>query len=122
MIFVAIMIAVFLAIAARGAYFMAAERRQRLVSMPEAKRRALLDEEDLVAEHGHVNPALICPHCQQRGAVRTRQVDHKTGGISGGKAIAAFLTGGISLIATGLSTSERRTESWCGSCRSTWRF
>jgi hypothetical protein len=121
MIIVAILFALFLAIAARGVYLMAAERRQRLLSMSEAQRLAFLDEEELVAEHGQVNPALICPHCQQRGAVRTRPVDQKSG-LSGGKATAALLTGGVSLVATGLSNSERRTESWCGSCRSTWRF
>ena len=65
--------------------------------------------------------ALVCPHCQSEGTVRTKQVMQKRG-ISGGKATAAVLTGGISLLATGLSRKEPCTEAHCSHCGSTWRF
>jgi hypothetical protein len=69
--------------------------------------------------HGFVNPALICPHCQTKGQVRTKLVKHKMG-ISGGKATAAVLTGGFSVLATGLSRKEEFTEACCGNCGSKW--
>jgi len=53
-------------------------------------------------EWGPVNPSLICPHCQTRGQVHTKRVKRKAG-ISGGKVMGGLLTGGISLIGTGLS-------------------
>lgn len=53
-------------------------------------------------EHGPLNPSLICPHCHQQGIVRTEPTNRKKG-ISGGKATAAVLTGGVSMLATGLS-------------------
>ena len=65
--------------------------------------------------------ALVCPHCQSEGTVRTKQVMQKRG-ISGGKATAAVLTGGVSLLATGLSRKETCTEAHCSRCGSTWRF
>jgi hypothetical protein len=43
-------------------------------------------------------------------------------GISGGKATGAILTGGLSLLATGLSRKERLTEAHCDNCGSTWTF
>jgi N-acetylglucosamine-6-sulfatase len=57
--------------------------------------------------------SIICPHCQTRGRVSTRSVNQK-GGVSGGKAIGAILTAGVSLFATGLSRKERVTEMHCG--------
>jgi hypothetical protein len=65
------------------------------------------------------NPMLICPHCGTKGNVRTRSVTRKKS-ISGGKVMGALFTGGISLLATGLSRKERETEASCGNCRSTW--
>ena len=70
---------------------------------------------------GDPNPHIICPHCQQKGEVRTKPVEQKTG-ISGGKATAAVLTGGFSLLATGLSRKQQMTEAHCMNCNSTWRF
>ena len=67
------------------------------------------------------SPQLVCPHCQSRGTVRTKRVRQKKG-ISGGKATAAVLTGGVSLLATGLSRKETQTEAHCSNCGSTWRF
>lgn len=43
-------------------------------------------------------------------------------GVSGGKATAALLTGGFSLLAMGLSRKQRVTEAWCSNCQSTWCF
>ena len=63
----------------------------------------------------------ICPHCHQRGGVRTRRVVRKAG-IDGGKATAALLTDGWSLLATGLSREETVTEAKCSHCHSTWHF
>jgi hypothetical protein len=64
---------------------------------------------------------LVCPHCGKRGYVRTEQVRLKKG-ISGGKATGAILTGGISLVATGLSRKEDATKAQCSNCDSVWHF
>lgn len=71
--------------------------------------------------HGQINPRLICPHCQTQGHVRTKQVENKAG-ISGGKATAAVLTGGWSLLAVGLSRKQTVTAARCGECSSAWQF
>lgn len=71
--------------------------------------------------HGPINGAVVCPHCQTRGQVHTQMVSKKRG-ISGGKATAALLTGGVSMLATGLARKERVTEAFCGHCHSTWIF
>jgi hypothetical protein len=62
---------------------------------------------------------IVCPHCQTRGAVDTRQVRVKQG-ISGGKATGAILTGGASLLATGLSRKTHVTRLSCGACGMVW--
>ncbi len=72
-------------------------------------------------QDGEVNPALICPHCQTKGQVRVKAIKHKAG-ISGSKATAAVLTGGISMLATGLSRKEVMTQANCSNCGSIWRF
>lgn len=71
--------------------------------------------------HGSRNPSLKCPHCDVRGRVHTKQAQRKAG-ISGGKATGAILTGGVSLLATGLSRKEKVTEAYCDSCKSKWLF
>jgi len=60
---------------------------------------------------------IICPHCHTRGHVRTQLVSAKQG-ISGGKATAAILTGGLSLLATGLSQRQKITKATCSNCGS----
>lgn len=82
---------------------------------------AFLQEQFAEVAQGVINPALICPHCQTKGQVRTLSIKEKKG-VSGGKATGALLTGGISLLATGLSRKENATRGSCGSCRSTWTF
>jgi hypothetical protein len=70
---------------------------------------------------GAVNPVLVCPHCQTKGFVR-RKLIRKDVGISSKKATAAALTGGVSLLATGLSRKEWVTQSHCDHCGSTWNL
>ena len=70
---------------------------------------------------GALNPKIICPHCQTKGSVRTQPVKRKKG-ISGAKATGALLTGGISMLATGLSRKEDITQAHCDNCKSTWDY
>jgi hypothetical protein len=70
---------------------------------------------------GPLNPPLVCPHCQEKGQVRAKTRTQKKG-ISGGKATAAVLTAGTSLLAVGLSRKEKATQAHCGNCNSTWQF
>lgn len=67
------------------------------------------------------NPAMICPHCGEQGKVRTQDIKAKKG-ISGGKATGAILTGGVSMLATGLSRKEKMTKCTCWNCWNTWAF
>jgi hypothetical protein len=63
---------------------------------------------------------LICPHCQTKGRIN-RSLDTAKGPISGGKATGAILTGGVSLLFTGLSRKSVVTRNHCGACNTTWR-
>jgi uncharacterized membrane protein len=85
-----------------------------------AVREALSDMQQQ-SRYGHLNAEMVCPHCQTNGAIHTKLVTQKRG-ISGGKATAAVLTGGVSLLATGLSRKEQATEAHCGHCGNTWYF
>lgn len=87
------------------------------------KRRAQLQsaERSALWAYGRTNSQMVCPHCQTRGKVRTKPIDKKAG-ISGGKATAALLTGGLSILATGLSRKEALTQAHCDNCDSTWAF
>jgi len=60
-----------------------------------------------------------CPHCGVAGRVATKPVKVKRG-ISGGKATGALLTGGVSMLATGLSRKEGATAMACGNCGMHW--
>src|SRR5262249_4412185 len=71
--------------------------------------------------YGPVNSKILCPHCQTRGQVRAKVVEQKRG-ISGGKATGALLTGGLSLLVTGLSRKEKVTQARCDNCESIWHF
>jgi len=75
----------------------------------------------LFMAHGELNSKMLCPHCGDRGAVHVKSKKDKAG-ISGGKATAALLTGGFSLLALGLSRHQEVTEAWCGNCGSRWKF
>lgn len=65
--------------------------------------------------------AVICPHCGNRGGVIAKRVKAKKG-ISGAKATGFILTGGWSLLATGLSRKEWVTDAKCKKCGSQWQF
>lgn len=97
-----------------------AERKQRALEKFQQQREARKTAE-LEFKYGKLNDKLVCPHCQQKGHVRTKGIT-KSKGISGGKATAALLTGGISLVATGLSQIEKHTQANCSNCNSTWQF
>lgn len=71
--------------------------------------------------YGSVNDKILCPHCGERGQVRTQRSQQKAG-ISGGKVMGGLLTGGVSLLATGLSRKQWVTNARCGSCQSQWQF
>jgi hypothetical protein len=71
--------------------------------------------------YGDINAAMICPHCNTKGQIRTKVVENKRG-VSGGKATAAILTGGVSLLVTGLSRKEEATQARCGNCSNLWSF
>lgn len=61
----------------------------------------------------------VCPHCGVRGRVTSRSVKQKKG-ISGGKATGAVLTGGLSILGTGLSRKEKATQMHCHNCNTVW--
>lgn len=62
---------------------------------------------------------IVCPHCQVAGKVTSERVRVKRG-VSGGKATGAILTGGLSMLGTGLSRKQMITSLRCGNCRMTW--
>jgi len=70
---------------------------------------------------GVINAQIVCPQCQRSGSVRTKKTRQKVG-VSGGKATGALLTGGLSLLATGLSRKQQVTQAHCGNCGSDWTF
>lgn len=70
---------------------------------------------------GEVNPEYVCPHCQTKGYVRLQSVNRKKG-ISGAKVTGALLTGGLSMLATGLSRKDFLTQARCDKCKCTWDF
>ena len=72
-------------------------------------------------EWGEINSKMVCPHCQTKGKIRTKQVEVKRG-ISGTKATAAVLTGGVSVLATGLSQKDKNTQAHCEECDASWKF
>lgn len=73
------------------------------------------------AYKGVHNPKMICPHCQTEGKVYSCSGVQK-GGISGGKAIGGWLTGGLSLLATGIQQRHDVTLARCDNCKSQWQF
>lgn len=72
-------------------------------------------------EYGEINSAMMCPHCQTKGKVRTKHITQKKG-ISGSKAAAAVVTGGVSILAVGLARKEGATQAHCDNCKNTWLF
>lgn len=60
-----------------------------------------------------------CPHCDAVGYITTSEVKVKQG-VSGGKATAAVMTAGFSMLATGLSRKQKVTQCKCGKCGMAW--
>jgi hypothetical protein len=65
------------------------------------------------------NKQIVCPHCQTKGTVKTEPTRVKQG-ISGGKATAGLLTGGLSILATGLSQKHEVLKATCHNCKTVW--
>lgn len=84
-------------------------------------RRAQNEINRAVLMHGDLRSQVVCPHCMERGRVRCKEIKNKKG-ISGGKATGAILTGGVSMLATGLSRKEAATQAYCENCKSSWQF
>lgn len=105
---------------AKAVAAMSPEDRSRYELQRKEERRAL-HATLLTRQHGQINPKMICPHCQYTNCVRLQTVKRKKG-ISGSKATAAILTGGVSLLATGLARKEQMTEAYCGNCNNNWLF
>ena len=64
---------------------------------------------------------IVCTACHATGSVRTLHGKAKRG-VSGGKATAALLTGGLSLAAVGLSRKQFVTRARCAQCNSEWEM
>lgn len=76
-------------------------------------------------KHGKLVPELICPHCQAKGKVRVQSHKRKTGYSAAktvSKGTAAMLTGGASLLGTGVNISRyaKGTRMHCGNCTTSW--
>lgn len=78
--------------------------------------RARAEQREAKAE---AEKKIVCPHCQTAGQVTTVMVKKKHG-ISGGKATGAILTGGVSLLATGLARKGWVTKLHCANCLMDW--
>jgi hypothetical protein len=59
--------------------------------------------------------SIVCAFCHEAGNVTTRAVKVKRG-VSGAKATGAVLTGGLSVVGTGLSRKQEATELRCSGC------
>jgi transcription elongation factor Elf1 len=64
-------------------------------------------------------PMIDCPHCGASGSVTVEHKKQKKG-LSGGKSTGALLTGGVSMLATGLSRKEEVTVLTCKKCTVKW--
>lgn len=65
------------------------------------------------------SPDIVCPHCRAQGTVKVSQVRRKQG-LSGGKVTGAVFTGGVSMLATGLSRKTAVNHMRCLNCRVQW--
>ncbi len=80
-----------------------------------AKKRAAEEAEARRPFDQHI----VCPHCHTQGSVQTRHGQQKQG-ISGAKATGAVLTGGVSLLAVGLSRKQDGVNATCHRCGMAW--
>jgi hypothetical protein len=105
----------------RARYIKAKEELDKAKEERAEAFRKSWEERSATSDYGPINPQMVCPHCQSKGSVRTKPVIKKAG-ISGGKTTAAILTGGLSMLATGLSRKEGMTQAHCDQCTCTWVF
>lgn len=68
-----------------------------------------------------IKQEMISPHWGQKSCVRAG-LAKRTVGISGGKVTTALLTGGLSILGTGLSQKEWVTKAECDNCGCSWVF
>ena len=111
---------ILLAAAFAGGFYLWQLEQER-IAMMSPEERAEHDDKWATIQHGERNSQLICPHCQEKGKIRTKSVVQKKG-VSGGKATAALLTGGASLLVAGLSRKENATAAHCDNCNCDWVF
>lgn len=99
---------VLLSLAVIGAFFYLVQRYEKSPAQVAARER----ERQRQAQ-------IVCPHCQVPGQV-TRTLVQRKRGVSGGKATGALITGGASMLATGLSRKQQYTHMDCGNCGTGW--
>lgn len=63
--------------------------------------------------------AMNCPHCNGQKTVRVEHVKKKKG-VSPGKIAAGVVTGGFSLLATGLAKKDEVNQLTCSACGMKW--
>ena len=83
-----------------------------------AMQRAKSSPERLARER-EAQARIRCPHCGEVGHVTKTLVQRKQG-VSGGKATGALLTGGVSMVFTGLSRKQQMSHLRCGNCLMEW--
>lgn len=71
--------------------------------------------------YGNQNSQMICPHCQQKGWIRTK-TDITSSSSDGKKVAGALITGGLSLLVTGAPENKSRTQAHCLNCKQTWYY
>ena len=108
---------------AMAVWALMAEKKAVPKMFPEQRAQRRKEQKQAAAsfEYGPLQREIVCPHCQTKGNVHTKSVKQKKG-VSGGKATAAPLTGGISMLATGLSRKKANTQAHCSNCNITWYF
>jgi hypothetical protein len=65
------------------------------------------------------NEQIVCPHCHTQGSVSVTSTQRKKG-LSGGKAAGGLMTGGASILATGLSRKQWVKHLRCENCKMEW--
>ena len=73
-----------------------------------------LDDKD--AARRRAMASIICPFCQTKGTVTTKNKQDT----SGVKMTGAFFTFGLSTMVTGLNKHQTRIEARCSQCKTTW--
>jgi transcription elongation factor Elf1 len=111
----------FLIVAGFGFFINWISKREESKRPEKEAELAKIRTEQELTKWGTLNTQMICPHCQTKGFIRTTLVSLKKG-VSGGKATAALLTGGLTMLATGLSRKEKATQAHCENCNNTWIF